>query len=113
MNIAIAAEFERDSMSLPDEAKSKIRCGFEAEFASSIHNEAFADRLAAVLGRGDINVSDNYGASHGSDYTHWSVEYDSSIPTDADHKYKIECVSPIQGPDETVRDMGKSYLSLA
>lgn len=102
--LALASQFDKDALqSLPIE----VRCGFEAEFASSEPRPEVAERLATILDipAGSINVSNRHGASHGGGYTNWSVEADGSVPTDTEHPVQIEIVSPVLDYNEMLESM--------
>ena len=108
MDIVTAAQFDKDLSknlsSLP------VHCGFEAEFASAVPHDRLPTILEAFLKdpstdlssvpdttgpKPGIKVDPRYGASHGSAYTEWSVETDSTVKGDEHHPYAVELVSPI------------------
>ena len=111
--VVTASQFDKDLHALSsDWSKYKgpaVRCGFEAEMASSLWWSDFADKLQLALGinRSSIVVSERYGASHGGDYRYWSVESDSSIQLDGEHPCSIEVVSPILGIDAMLGSLEK------
>lgn len=108
MDIVTAAQFDKDLSknlsSLP------VHCGFEAEFASAVPHDRLPTILEAFLKdpstdlasvpdttgpKPGIKIDPRYGASHGSTYTKWSVETDSTVRGDEHHPYAVELVSPI------------------
>lgn len=113
MEVAIASQFDRDLHSLnlnwSKYTGPAVRCGFEAEMASSVTHSEFADKLQMALGinRNSIAVNDTYGASHYGDYKYWSVESDTSIHTEPGYLEKIELVSPILGIDAMLSSLEK------
>lgn len=116
MEIAVASQFDSDLHHISGNWSKRytgpaVRCGFEAEFASSIGHADFADKLALALGvnRSSVVVNNGYGASHGGDYRYWSVETDGSIAVDRDHTNKIELVSPILEIEHMIGAMEKVF----
>lgn len=112
---ATASKFDRDLRSMGDDWSKyngpEVRCGFEAEFASSVDHYEFADKLHVALGinRSSVTVNPTYGASHSGDYRYWSVETDSTIEIDSMHNTRIELVSPIMGLDAMLASMSKTF----
>lgn len=116
---ATASKFDRDLRNIGENWSKytgpAVRCGFEAEFASSIDHSEFADKLHVALGinRSSIAVNPHYGASHNGDYRYWSVESDTSITIAGVHRHQIELVSPILGLDAMLSSMSKVFDLLA
>lgn len=82
---------------------SSVVGGIEFEFASDVDHDEFADLLSQFVNKSKINVDSSYVPStQDKDYTKWSVESDSSIPTDTEHKHKIELVAPIMPVSELI-----------
>lgn len=108
MDIVTAAQFDKDiSAKLPS---LNVRCGFEAEFASLLPQKEVAGALAYFLANPDateiddnvtstqnkFKVSKNYITSGPTkSYNTWSIESDSTVPTDHIHTVQVELVSPV------------------
>lgn len=134
MDIVTAAQFDKDlSKNL---SGLPVRCGFEAEFASTVTQSNLTGVLAAFLDNKETNTwhsdsegnerarlfrtgniegihfSNDYGASHSSGYTNWSVEYDSSVPTEGRYMHKVEIVSPIMSLPEMTSAMQSVFAMI-
>lgn len=124
MDIVTAAQFDKDiSAKLPS---LDVKCGFEAEFASVIPQKYIAGALAYFLTNPDateidddvtatpnaFKVSTEYITSGPSkSYKTWSIESDSTVPTDHIHRIRVELVSPVLSLPDMLKGM-KSVFAM-
>ena len=103
---ALAAQFDKDVAEGVPTAIT-VRCGFEAEFACRTSRKEMAAQLEAALGlrMGSFKVSNQYGASHDSNYTQWAIEDDTSIPTNSTYRIACEVISPIMDLEPMLSSM--------